>query len=112
MIQLRVIQHLQDRMNGTRLGVIRTVYQTADAGVNHCSRTHGARFNCSKQFTVTQTMVTAVGTCVSQRDEFCMGSGIVVGKIAIPTPADYSAFANDYRSHRHFAHFQSAMRAA
>jgi hypothetical protein len=111
MIQLRVIQHLQDRMNSTRLGVVRTIYQTADAGVNHCSRTHGARFNCSKQFTVAQTMVADVRACVSQRDDFCMGSGIVVGEIAIPSPTDHLSFTDDDRPHRHFSHFQSALRA-
>src|SRR6266576_3771607 len=51
MIQLRMIQHLQSRMNGACLRVIRTKYQTSNAGMNHRSRTHGAWFNCNKQIT-------------------------------------------------------------
>lgn len=112
MIQLRVIQHLQDRMNGTRLRVVRTVYQAAYPCMNQRARAHGARFNCSKQFTVAQTMVTYVGTCVSQRDDFCMGCGIVVGEIAIPPPADHPTFTDDDCPHWYFSHRKSALSAA
>ena len=109
MIQLRMIQHLQNRMHSARLRVVRAVYQAAYPCMHQRARAHGARFNCSKQFTVVQTMVTDVGTCVSQRDDFCMGCGIVVGEIAIPSPADHSTFTDDDRPHRHFSNLQSAL---
>ncbi len=79
--------------------------------MNQRARTHGTRFNCSKQFTFAQTMVADDRTCVSQRDDFCMGCGIVVGEIAIPSPADHSTFTDDDRPDRHFSNLQSALRA-
>src|SRR5258705_373402 len=111
MIQLRVIQHLQNGMNRARSGIVRTVYQTTDAGMNQGTRTHGAWFNCSKQFTVSQTMISDPCASLPERDNFSVGSGIVVAEILIPTSADHLASANDYRSHGHLPHFQSSLRA-
>jgi hypothetical protein len=112
MIHLRMIQHLQNRMHSTRLGVIRAVYQAADPGMNERARAHGTRFNCSKQFTVPKAMITDSSASLAERDHFSVGSGIVVVEIPIPTSAYNLAFADDDRSHRHFSHFQSALRAA
>jgi hypothetical protein len=110
-IQFRVIQNLQNGMCGTRFGVVRTVHQTADAGMNQSPRTHGTRFNCSKQFTIAQTMITDISTGISQGDNFCMSGGITVAKIAIPSPADHVPVKDDHRSDGDFSHLQSTLRA-
>jgi hypothetical protein len=57
-------------------------------------------------------MVTDVGTGFAQSNHLGMGCGIVVGEIAIPSPADHLTFTGDHCSHRRFSYFQSALRAA
>lgn len=112
MIQFRVIQNLQNGMYRTRFRVVRTVYQTADAGMNQSPCTHGTRFNCNKQFTIAQTMITNISTGISQSHNFCMSGGIMVGKIAIPSPADHLPVMHNDCPERNFSHLQRALCAA
>ena len=57
-------------MDRTSLGIIGPVNQAFDAGVYRRPRAHRARFNCSKQLAVSQTMVTDVCTGFAQGDDF------------------------------------------
>jgi hypothetical protein len=99
-------------MDGACLGVIGTVHQTTDTGVNCRSRAHGARLNCSKQFAVTEPVVTEVSSCLAQRYDLSMSGGIAVGEITIPSLSNHSPGAHHDGSHRHFARLQGALGAA
>jgi hypothetical protein len=99
-------------MDCSGLGVVRAVYQAADAGVNQRARTHGARFNCSKELAVAETVVTEVLTCFAQRNDLSMGGGVVVGQVTIPAPADDAIAVHDNGSYWHFAGFECAMGGA
>ena len=61
MIQPRVIQYLQNRADGPRLGVCGCVDQAAKPGVNHRPRTHGAGFQGDEKFAAGEAIV-AQGT--------------------------------------------------
>src|SRR5438552_17735991 len=111
MIQLRVIQYLQNGMNGTRLRIVRPINQTLNAGMNERARAHGTRFNCSKKCTVAQTVVTDVSAGIPQRDDLCVGRGITVRNVAIPSPADYLSVTADHRSNWPISHFQGTLGA-
>jgi len=112
MIQTGVIHHLQNRMDGACLRVIGTVHQAADAGMHCRSRAHGARLNCSKQFAVDESVIADVSSRFAQRHDFSMSGWIVVEEIAIPSTSNHAPFANNNRSHRHFARLECAPGAA
>ncbi len=76
------------------------------------SRTHGARFNCSKQFAVAEPVITEVLSGLAEGDDFGVGGGIVVGEIAIPSAAHHAPVADDYRSDGDFAGVERALGAA
>jgi hypothetical protein len=49
-VHLRMIHNLHHRVNRPGFGIVRTIYEAMNAGVNHCTGAHGARLNCNKQF--------------------------------------------------------------
>jgi hypothetical protein len=73
---------------------------------------HRARFNCSKQFTVFQTVVTNGCTCFPQSDDLGMGRGVGAGDVAIPSAPYDPAVANHDRAHWNFSRFERALGAA
>jgi hypothetical protein len=107
-----MIHDLQHRLNCPGLGVIRTVDQTLDPGMNERARAHRARFHGGKQFAVAQTMVAEVRTGIAQGNDLGMGRRIAFGEIAIPSPANHLTVTNHHRSHGNFTDFQSTLSAA
>src|ERR1035438_1575005 len=99
-------------MNGSRLGIVRTVHQASDAGMNQRSRTHRARFNCSKQFAVAQTVITEVLSRRTQRDDLGVRAWIVVAQVAIPAPSAHASAIHNHGSDRHFSAFEGALSRA
>jgi hypothetical protein len=80
------------------------MYQSAGA--------HGARFNCSKQFTAFQTMVAEGGTGLAQGDDLGVGRGIGIGEVAV-LPAGYDfSLVNDNSADRNFSRFECALGGA
>jgi len=59
-VQPGVVQYLHYGVNCTGLGIISAVYEAPYTRVNQGSRAHRAWFNCSKQVTVAQAMITKV----------------------------------------------------
>ncbi len=112
MVQTGVIYDPQNRMDSACLRVVGTVYQAADPSMNGRSRTHGARLNCSKQFAVAQSVVTQLSTRLAQCHNLSMGSCVVVGQIAIPSPPHHLPGAHHDRSHRYLSLSQRALRTA
>ncbi len=74
--------------------------------------THGARFNCSKQFTAFQTMVTEGGTGLAQGDDLGMGSGIGIGEVAIAAASDDFAVVHHHGTDGDFSGFESTLGGA
>ena len=75
-VQPGVVQYLHYGVNCTGLGIISAVYEAPYTRVNHGSRAHRARFNCSKQVTSAQAMITKVCACLAQRDHLGVGGGV------------------------------------
>ena len=112
MVELRVVQHLDHGMNRAGFGVVGTVNQAFQPGMNYCARTHRTRLNCSKQFTVAEAVVTDGGTGLAQGHDLRVGGGIRVGKITVPAPANDAALANHDRAYGDLARLQSALGSA
>src|ERR1700722_20583344 len=62
--------------------------------MNRCPRTHGARFNCSKQIAVDQAVITDVSSGFAQCDDFGMRRGIVVGQVTVPAASNHALVAD------------------
>src|ERR1700751_3070328 len=66
MVRARMIDHGEQRMNGSCFRIIRAVHQAANSRMNERSGAHCARLNCSKELTVDQAMVTEVFSGLAQ----------------------------------------------
>jgi hypothetical protein len=79
--------------------------------MHHGTGAHGARFNCNKQLTVSQTVITNGCTGFAESDDFGMGGGIGVRDVAVPSAANDLAIADYDSPHRDFVYFESALGA-
>src|SRR5579859_4877995 len=109
-VQPRMVHNLQNGMYGTRFRIVRTIHQTFDARMHHRSGTHRARFNCNKQLTFTQSMVTDVCTGCTQCRDLGMGSRVLIDDVSVPSLANDSSCVDNRRSHGNFSQFESALR--
>jgi hypothetical protein len=112
MIQAGVIDHLENRMDGSSLWVVGTIHQAAEASMHGRSRAHRARLNCSKQFAVAEPMIPQASSRLAQGHDFGMCGGVVIAEVAIPSPSYDASFAHHDGSNRHLACLQCALRAA
>jgi len=80
--------------------------------MDHCSGTHRARFNRSKQFTVAKAVVTEVCTGRPQSDNLGVRAGIRVGEITIPAASDDAAVEHHNCADGNLARFQCALGSA
>jgi hypothetical protein len=110
MVQLGVVQHLHHRLDGTRFGVVRAVYQALQPGVHHGAGTHGARLNCNKQLAVLQAVIAKRGARGTQRDDLCMSGRIALREVLVSTAAHDFSFADHDRSHRNLPGVERALR--
>src|SRR5258707_7349831 len=99
-------------MHCARFRIVRTVYQALDARMYKRSGTHGTRFTCSNQLALRQTMVAESGSCCAQSDDLSVGRWIGIGDVAIPSPANDAAFADNYCADGDFSGFESALGGA
>src|SRR4029077_6158238 len=97
MVQLRVVEYLHHRVDRTSLGIVGAIHQPLDTRVNQGSRAHGARLNCSKQITVSQSMVAQDGARFTQGSDLGVRSWVSARQVAIPPLCDHTAFANQDR---------------
>jgi hypothetical protein len=108
-IQLGVAQHLHHRMDCACFGVVRAVDQSFQPGVHQGAGAHGARFNCSKEFAVSEAVVAQGGAGFSQGDDFRVGGRVAVGEVAIPASTDDLAVMYHDSAHGNLAGFQGAL---
>src|SRR5579863_1503124 len=106
----RMVQHLQDGMNRTRLGIVRAENQALDAGMQQRAGTHGTRFNGGKQFAVSQAVVTDGCARLAQRHDFGVRCWIGIGYVAVPAPAHDATLTDHDRPDRDFSSFEGALR--
>jgi hypothetical protein len=110
-VQLRMIQYFHHGPNRSSLGIVRAVNQALDAGMDQSSGAHCARFNCSKELAVGQSVVAHGGASVTQRHNLSMCCGIAIADVAIPSPACDAPVAHHDCTNRHLARFQRALGA-
>jgi hypothetical protein len=80
--------------------------------MNQRACAHGTGLNCSKQFAVSQAMLTHDSTGFPQCHDFCMGSRIGIGDISIPTATHDPAVTHHYRANGNFACVQGSLSSA
>src|ERR1700756_4331461 len=112
MVQLRMVQDCHDRMHRTSFRVIGAIHQAADARMNQGAGAHGARFNCSKQFAVFQTVVTNRGTGFAQCHDLGVSRGVGVCDVAVPSAAHDSPGAYYDSPDGDLSRFEGALGAA
>ena len=105
-----MVQDLHHRSDGACLEVIGPVHQAFQPGMNQRAGTHGARFNCSKQFAAFQTVVAEGGTGFSQGDDLGVGGGIGIGEVAIAAASNDPAVAHDDCAHRNLSRIERSLR--
>jgi len=105
MVEPRVIQHLQHRVDCARFGIVCAIYDAFHPGMHQCAGAHGARLNCNKEFAVSQAMVTQVRSGLAEGDDFSVGSRVGVSDIAVPTSADNFPGVNNDCAYGDFARF-------
>jgi len=111
-IQVRLTQKLHDGLDGTSLRVVSAVHKPPYARMHQCPGAHRARFNCSKELTVSQTVVTKDRTCLAQGNHLCVGGRIVAGEILVPAPGNNGTIAHDDRAHRDFFRLKRSLGCA
>jgi hypothetical protein len=111
-IRILMVQHLHYRVYRASFGIFRAIHQPPDAGMNHSSGAHGARFNCNKEVTIPQTVVRESGAGLAQRRYFGVCSGIELANVAIPSPANNPAGMDHDGSYWHFTALQRPLRTA
>src|SRR5213080_1096263 len=107
-----MIEYSHHGLNRACLRIIGAVDQAFQTRMHHGSGAHRARFNCSKQFAVAQTMVTYRGTGLAYRDDFGVRRWVTISEIAIPSSPDNLSVAYDYRAHRNFSSFKRPLGGA
>jgi len=112
MVQLRVIQHLQHRLDRARFEIVRAIYHAFHPRVHQSARAHGTRLNCNKEFAVSETMITQVRSGLAEGDDFSVGSGVGVSDVSVPTSADNFTRVNDDCAYGDFAGFEGALGGA
>ena len=99
-------------MYRTGFRIVGAVDQTLDPRMNDCARAHRTRFNCNKQFAVSEAVVTKGCPGFTQGEEFRMGAGIGVGDVAIPSATNDVASMNDHGADGNFICFEGTLGAA
>ncbi len=99
-------------MDGPGFRIVRTIHQALDARMNHRTRAHGARFNCNKQLTLSQTMVAQGRSGFAQRYDLGVRGRIGIRNILVPSSSNNFSLTNHDSPDRDFSHFQGALRAA
>jgi len=112
MIQAGMIHYLQNRVDRARFRIFGSIHKTLQASVNCRSSAHGARFNCSKQLTGAETMVTDDSSRLAQCNDLCVCRRITVAEIAVPSSAYDTPVAYDHSADRHFVCLEGSLRAA
>src|SRR5579872_3120356 len=107
-----MIQYLHHRMHGSGFRVVGTIDQAFDAGMHHGAGAHGTRFNCSKQLTVSQTVVAQGCTGLAQGDDLGMSAGVGVCDVAVPSATNHLAVADDDGTYGNLSYFERALGAA
>lgn len=106
MVQVRMIQHLHDRLNRSGFGIIGAINQPLDPRMYHRAGTHRTGFNCNKQIAPRQPVIAHCNARFAQSNNFRMSCGIAVGNVAVPPPAHYTSLAHNHSSHGNLASFQ------
>jgi hypothetical protein len=92
-------------MDCARFGVVRAVYNAFHPRVQERARAHGAWLNCSKEFAVSQTMVTQMRGGLAKGHDLSVGGGVGVSDVAVPASTNNSSLVNDYCAYRYLARF-------
>src|SRR5437660_8189855 len=112
MIEAGMVQHLHHGMNRSRFGAVSAVDQPLEPGMHHGPGTHRTRFNCNKEFAVSQAMVAYGGTGLAQGDNLCVGRRIRVDQVAVPALAYNFVVTDDDGPDWHLASIQRALGGA
>ena len=103
---------MHDRVNGSGFGIIRAINQPPNSRVNQGSRAHRTGFNCSKQVTVDQAVVSDGRSSITECQNFRVSRWIPIRYIAIPATADNCPIRYDDCTDWNLAHLKGPLGTA
>lgn len=112
MVQLRMIQYVQNGMDGACLEIVRTVNQPFDTGMQQRTGTHGAGFNRGKQVAFSQTVIAEDSSSLAQGEDFGVRGGVGGGDVTVPAATNDASVADHDSADRNLAGFQRALSRA
>ena len=84
-------------------GIVRSVIEPCDPCMGDSAGTHGAGFKRYPQVAPCQSVVAQGGRCLTHRDDFGMGGGVVARDRAIGAATDNYTILDYNCAYRHFA---------
>ena len=112
MIQLRVIQHPEHRMDRAAFRIVRAVHQPLQPRMHQGASTHRTGLNRDKQFAVFQAIISKRVPRFAQGDHLGVRGGIGVGEVAIPSSSHDAAGAHYNGAHGHVSGFECTLGGA
>jgi len=97
-------------MNCTSPGIVCAVYKAANPGMNQRARTHRARLNCNKEFTVNEAVITEALCRFAQGHDLGVSRRVIACEIAIGPAADDAPLEYNNGANRDFARCETALR--
>lgn len=107
-----MIENAHDGVNRPGFGIVCSINESSDAGVNHGAGAHRARFNRHEEIAVEQAMIAECEASLAQGDDFSMRGWIVIGEVAIEAATNDVSFMHNDRANWNFAEFERALGGA
>ena len=109
MVELRMVQDIQDGVNGAGLGIIGPIDQALKTRQEECAGAHGAGFDSDENLAVEEAMISELSRSLPKSNNLGVCSGIGTGEILIEAVTHDAVLANDHRADRHLADFKCAL---
>ena len=103
MVETRMGEDFETRADRAALGVVGTVHEALDAGLDHRASTHGAGFECDVERGVGKAVVCECMGGFAKHDNFGVGSGVVIADGAVAGASNDFVSVNENGADRDFA---------
>jgi hypothetical protein len=105
MVEARVREDFEARADGAAFGIVGSVDETRDAGLDDSARTHTAGLDCHVKSSVRNAVVAEETGAFAKHNYFGVSSRIAVADGAIPRTGENPAIMDEYGTDGHFAGF-------
>ena len=104
-IELGVGEDLKAGTEGAALGVVGSVDEARNAGLDDGAGTHGARLESDVKSGAAEAVIAEKASAFPDHDNFGVGGGVIVTDGAVPGTSENGSFMNEKSSDGDFASF-------